>query len=297
MNRIRMGVVGCGAIAQIQHLPHLSELRDKYELVGLCDVSRQLVDFMGDLYQVSHRVTDYRELLALDLDAVLLCFADPKTEVAVAESPHAMARRERTMALLLLLALTVWMTDFLHHISPAWVALGVAGVMIMPFVGIVSPLDMEEKVKFGSLFYLAGVLGLGALVAHGGVGDFLAQTVIPLIRLSPGQDAWNFAAIAGLSSLLAMFVTQPGSPAILTPLASSMAEAATLPVETVLMLTGVGYTTVILPYQTPPLVIAMQLGGVPMGKGNKLCLFLLAVTVLILVPLDYLWWRLLGWLP
>ncbi len=220
-----------------------------------------------------------------------------KTEVAVAESPHAMARRERTMALLLLLALTVWMTDFLHHISPAWVALGVAGVMIMPFVGIVSPLDMEEKVKFGSLFYLAGVLGLGALVAHGGVGDFLAQTIIPLIRLSPGQDAWNFAAIAGLSSLLAMFVTQPGSPAILTPLASSMAEAATLPVETVLMLTVVGYTTVILPYQTPPLVIAMQLGGVPMGKGNKLCLFLLAVTVLILVPLDYLWWRLLGWLP
>ncbi len=84
MNRIRMGVVGCGAIAQIQHLPHLSELRDKYELVGLCDVSRHLVDFMGDLYQVSHRVTDYRELLALDLDAVLLCFADPKTEVAVA---------------------------------------------------------------------------------------------------------------------------------------------------------------------------------------------------------------------
>ena len=220
-----------------------------------------------------------------------------KTEVAVVERPHAMARRERTMSLLLLLALTVWMTDFLHHISPAWVALGVAGIMIMPFVGIVSPLDMEEKVKFGSLFYLAGVLGLGALVAHGGVGDFLAQTIIPLIRLSPGQDAWNFAAIAGLSSLLAMFVTQPGSPAILTPLASSMAEASTLPVETVLMLTVVGYTTVILPYQTPPLVIAMQLGGVPMGKGNKLCLFLLAVTVLILVPLDYLWWRLLGWLP
>ncbi len=220
-----------------------------------------------------------------------------KTEVVLAESPHAMARRERIMALLLLLALTVWMTDFLHHISPAWVALGVAGIIIMPFVGIVSPQDMEEKVKFGSLFYLAGVLGLGALVAHGGVGDYLAYTVIPLLRLSPGQDAWNFAAIAGLSSLLAMFVTQPGSPAILTPLASSMAEAASLPVESVLMLTVVGYTTVILPYQTPPLVIAMQLGGVPIGKGNKLCLFLLAVTVLVLVPLDYLWWRLLGWLP
>lgn len=83
MDRIRMGVVGCGAIAQIQHLPHLSELRDRYELVALCDVSRKLVDFMGDLYQVPHRVTDFNDLMALDLDAVLLCFADPKTEAAV----------------------------------------------------------------------------------------------------------------------------------------------------------------------------------------------------------------------
>jgi predicted dehydrogenase len=84
MTRIRIGVVGCGAIAQIQHLPHLAELGDRYELAALCDVSRQLVNVMGDRYQVPHRLTDYRDLLALDLDAVLLCFMDPKTEVAVA---------------------------------------------------------------------------------------------------------------------------------------------------------------------------------------------------------------------
>ncbi len=214
-----------------------------------------------------------------------------------AEAPAAMARRERLMTLLLLLALALWMTDFAHHISPAWVALGVAGVMILPFVGIVSAQDIEEKVQFGSLFYVAGVLGLGALVAHGGVGDVLAESVIPLLNLTPGENAWNFTAIAGLSSLLAMFSTQPGSPAILVPLAGHMAQAADLPIEAVLMLTVVGYTTVILPYQTPPLVIAMRLGGVPMRMGNKLCLCLLAVTILVLLPLDYLWWRLLGWLP
>ncbi|MBT6588126.1 MAG: SLC13 family permease, partial [Rhodospirillaceae bacterium] len=150
---------------------------------------------------------------------------------------------------------------------------------------------------FGSLFYVAGVLGLGALVAHGGVGDLLAESVIPLLNLAPGENAWNFAAVAGMSSALAMFATQPGVPAILVPLAGHMASVANLPVEAVLMLTVVGYTTVILPYQTPPLVIAMQLGSVPMRQGNKLCLCLLAVTVLVLLPLDYLWWRLLGWLP
>jgi len=230
---------------------------------------------------------------------IVWLFPDNTPNLKTAEVGYlqTMAKRERTMALLLVLALVAWMTDFIHHVSPAWVALGVAGIMIMPFLGIVNIQKLQENINFGSLFYLGGVLGLGALVAHGGVGDFLAQTVIPLMQLSPGQDKWNFAAIAGLSSILAMFVTQPGSPAILTPLASSIAEAAALPVETVLMLTVVGYTTVILPYQTPPLVIAMQLGGVPIGKGSKLCLFLLLITVFVLLPLDYLWWRLLGWLP
>jgi anion transporter len=222
---------------------------------------------------------------------------DAQSTEKKSESPAAMARRERTMTALLLLALALWMTDFVHHISPSWVALGVAAVMILPFVGIVSAQDIEEKVKFGSLFYVAGVLGLGALVAHGGVGDLLAQSVIPLLNLAPGDSAWNFAAIAGMSSALAMFATQPGVPAILAPLASHLAEATALPVEAVLMLTVVGYTTVILPYQTPPLVIAMHLGGVPMRQGNKLCLWLLLVTALILLPLDYAWWRLLGWLP
>lgn len=83
MPRVHIGVVGCGAIAQIQHLPHLKELRDRYEIVGVCDISRKLADFIGEMYGVPHRVTDYRDLIALDLDAVLLCFADPKTEAAV----------------------------------------------------------------------------------------------------------------------------------------------------------------------------------------------------------------------
>lgn len=222
---------------------------------------------------------------------------DADTPQRRAEAPAAMARRERLMTALLLLALALWMTDFLHRISPAWVALGAAGIMVLPFVGLVGAKDFDDKVKIGSLFYVTGVLGLGALVAHGGVGDLLATSVLPLLDLRPGENAWNFAAVTALSSALAMFATQPGVPAILVPLAGHMAEAAALPVEAMLMLTVVGYTTLILPYQTPPLVVAMQLSGVPMRQGNKLCLWLLAVTILLLLPLDYLWWRLLGWLP
>ena len=84
MTRVRIGVVGCGAIAQIQHLPFLSELAEEFEVVGVCDVSPSAAKYAANLFHVPNRYTDYRDLLASDVDAVLLCQTDPKTEVAVA---------------------------------------------------------------------------------------------------------------------------------------------------------------------------------------------------------------------
>jgi predicted dehydrogenase len=84
MSRLRIGVVGCGAIAQIQHLPNLSALRDLFEVTIVCDRSPQLAARVADAFHVPRHVADYRELLAADVDAVLLCHTDPKTEVAVA---------------------------------------------------------------------------------------------------------------------------------------------------------------------------------------------------------------------
>jgi di/tricarboxylate transporter len=54
------------------------------------------------------------------------------------------------------------------------------------------------------------------------------------------------------------------------------------------------FSTVFLPYQSPPMMIAMHLGGVSLKDGAKLCLALAAITVLGLLPLDYLWWHVVG---
>ena len=84
MSRVRIGVVGCGAIAQIQHLPFISELAEEFELSAVCDISPSAAAYAAGLFHVPHQYTDYRDLLASDVDAVLLCQTDPKTEVAVA---------------------------------------------------------------------------------------------------------------------------------------------------------------------------------------------------------------------
>ena len=64
MRRLKMGVIGCGAIAQIQHLPHLRELSDEFEIAGLCDISPRLLAAVGDDFGVppERRYADYEAM-------------------------------------------------------------------------------------------------------------------------------------------------------------------------------------------------------------------------------------------
>ena len=84
MSRVRIGVIGCGAIAQVHHLPNLTALHREFEVPIVCDLSRGAAQAVAKRFHVPQYVTDYNELLATDVDAVLLCHGDPKTEVALA---------------------------------------------------------------------------------------------------------------------------------------------------------------------------------------------------------------------
>jgi hypothetical protein len=78
MSRIKVGVVGCGLIGQMMHLPHLKELHELYELVALCDVSPGTLRYVGDYYGVGRRHADYRELLKEPVDAVVVLAPTPR---------------------------------------------------------------------------------------------------------------------------------------------------------------------------------------------------------------------------
>jgi predicted dehydrogenase len=75
MARLKVGVIGCGAIAQIQHLPHLRELDDRFEIGGLADLSPKLLAVLGEEYGVprERQFLDYRDLVRSDIDAVIVC--------------------------------------------------------------------------------------------------------------------------------------------------------------------------------------------------------------------------------
>lgn len=86
MNRstIRVGVVGCGLIAQVMHLPHLRELDDRFEVAALCDIAPEPLEFAGRAFPAARRHHDWTALLEERLDAVLVLTPGSHAPVAVA---------------------------------------------------------------------------------------------------------------------------------------------------------------------------------------------------------------------
>ncbi|MBL8672723.1 MAG: anion permease, partial [Alphaproteobacteria bacterium] len=214
---------------------------------------------------------------------------------SVAATP--MPGAQRRLAVVLALALALFATDFLHGVSPAWVALGAGIVCLLPAMQLVSPKLLAERSNINALIFVAGFLGVGAVVADSGLGEALSRQLLAWASLSPGNGAANLATLAAIGAVLGLVTTLPALPAVLTPLAGEMAAASGLPLESVLMLQVVVFSSVLLPYQVPPIMVAMHLGKIGIRDGAKLFLAMAALTVAFLLPLDYLWWRLLGYAP
>lgn len=210
------------------------------------------------------------------------------------EQPAALSPDERRLAILLVAALLLWMTDTLHGISPAWIGLAAACVCLLPRVGFLSGEDFATGVNIRTCIYVAGILGLAAVVMKTGLGDALGREIVRLLPLDPQQPAINFASLVGLTAALNFVVTANGVPALYTPLAPVLANASGLSVLAVIMAQVIGYATPLLPYQASPIVVAIGMGKVPAKDGLKLCVILALITFALLVPLNYLWFKVLG---
>lgn len=230
----------------------------------------------------------------------LVCRLFPERQpLSLAEfrAPGPMTAEERRLALIIGLSLVLFATDFLHGISPAWISLGTGVACLMPEIGMLSPKLFAERLNVVTLIYIAGILGLGALVTDSGLAEAASAWLLAATHLSPGNTIANLAILGAIGAALALLTTVTSVPAVLTPLAGEFAAASGLPLLSVLMLEVVVFSTVFLPFQTPPMMIALQLGGIGLRPATRLTLSLAAITLLVLLPLDYFWWRLLGYLP
>lgn len=78
MQMFRIGIIGCGQIAQIAHIPFVTN-HPGLELAALCDSSESIVRACGRKYRIDtcHCHTDYNSMLESEsLDLVAICTPD-----------------------------------------------------------------------------------------------------------------------------------------------------------------------------------------------------------------------------
>jgi predicted dehydrogenase len=72
-DRLRVGVIGCGLIAQLQHLPNLRSRPDLFEVVAVADRDVQRARNCAERFTVGTVHDDGEGLLGEEMDAVVIC--------------------------------------------------------------------------------------------------------------------------------------------------------------------------------------------------------------------------------
>lgn len=240
---------------------------------------------------------------ALRLGLLILLLAvlyrDTPRPAATAEAaplrpaPDPATPSQRRLGLVLAVAVILWSSDGWHHIPAAWTGMLAALACLFPGSGLL-PANAFGKLRFEAIFYVAGIVSLGAVADSSGLGGSVARLALEVLPLSPEAPGLAFGLLAGLSTLVGLAVTLPGVPPVMTPLVPDLAAAVGWSPLAVAMTQVVAFSSVILPYQAPPLVVAIQAGYVPGREVTRLCLLTAGITIVALWPLDYWWWRVLG---
>lgn len=227
---------------------------------------------------------------------MLICWLFPGKPHAPRDLTPAepMSRDEKRLAWMLAVVLLLWVSESWHGIGPAWTGLAAAVITLLPRVCFINGDEFSSGVNIRTCIYVAGILGLAITVTQTGIGSAVGEALLQVMPLDEEKPFTSFLALTGITTALNFIMTANGVPALYTTLAQSFADATGFPLLSVIMIQVLGYSTPLLPYQASPIVVAMALGKVPARAGMLLCIALATATYLLLLPLDYLWFSVLG---
>ena len=248
----------------------------------------------GEYFGLNFPVLGFGAFVAYPL-LISLLFRDAPQPQVEHDANRPWSGAERRLLAILLVALALWVTDTLHGISPAWVALGAALLCVAPGVGLLPPAAVAREIDYSPVLFLAGIIGLGAIATHNGLGALIADRLLAVTGLAHGSDAGNFATMTGIGMVVGVVTTLPAQPSIMVPLAKGMADASGWPLSGVLMAPVATWSMFPFPYQAPPLVIAIALANLRIFDVLRLLIAFFVFGVLILLPLYFLWGRWLGY--
>ncbi len=249
----------------------------------------------GNYFRLNFPVLGIGSFLILPF---LICrlFPGHVDPVSVASEQHEWTSGQKRLALLLLATLIMWASDSLHGISAAWIGLAAAVICMTPVIGVLQP-QVFGTLNFGPWFFVAGSIGLGAMVRESGLVTDVWQTLSTALPLAGLAAPLQYGAIVLMTMLLSILATLPAAPSIFTPMAAGVSQTLGWPVDATVLAQVPSFVLFMFPYQAPPIIIGIALLGVPVRQAMKLLVTHTLAGLIVLVPLHYLWGRALGVFP
>jgi len=230
--------------------------------------------------------------------AICLLFPAPAPQMATnGDSPNILGAPARRLAMLLAITVLLWVTDFVHHIKPGWIALAAGIVCLLPGLGLARVEEMVDLNKFTSVFSLAAVLGVATVLTHSGAGALIARGLTAFVPPSGASPGYGFMLIAVAASAIATCATIVGAIAIVTPTLPGIEAATGLPVTAGLIAELVGLQSVFFAFEAVPIMVGLIMGKVATSAAMRLLIPLAVTGLVIIAPLQILWLKLLGVMP
>jgi len=205
-------------------------------------------------------------------------------------------RRELVTLAWVLAALALWATDFLHHIDPAWVALGAVVGLSLPGVGdVLDAKDINTGVNWPIIFFVMGALAIGAVGKATGMSEWLAASLLPA---TPPQNPYVFAALVGGATMLIHMVLGSAL-ACMSIVAPPMVQYAAATGMNPLVPALIVYTAVaihyLLPFQHVTILLGQgEVGGYDSRHVLRYGLPLTLVVLIVIILVEVTWWQFVG---
>jgi solute carrier family 13 (sodium-dependent dicarboxylate transporter), member 2/3/5 len=192
------------------------------------------------------------------------------------------------------LAIVLWLTDFIHHVSPTMIALLLALAAFLPFVDILDAKDMQ-RANLLPFFFVAAALSMSQVAQEtgalklltdsffGGLQPWLSNKVLAVPALYWGGFVYHFATASEISML-----------ATSLPVLMEFAKSHHLDPLWIGMIWGFSAGGKLFAYQAGPLVIGYSYGYFRHTDLIKIGAILTVVEFIGLAISVAIYWPILG---
>ena len=203
-------------------------------------------------------------------------------------------RKEKLAMFWTALAIVIWATDMLHHISPAIVGLGIGLAGTLPFVGVLKPEDIR-KVNFPVFLFMGTTISLGGALRETRALEIIADAVFRFV--APWvHNTFDVSFILYWVAFLSHIVlgSQTANVAVTMPVVMNYAVNQALDPLAVGLIWAFSVSAKLFIYQSLVLIAGHTFGCYNGRDVFRIAAFFLVLDWLILLALVPLYWPLIG---